>query len=60
MGDYGKIDRQTGDFKRKGNIYEDMAELVKDYPPKPAPREDVFIAASAKVTRSEFNSSVKA
>jgi hypothetical protein len=56
VGDYGKLDRQTGEFKRKGNIYEDesMAELVKDHPPKPAAREEVYIAASAKVTRNEL------
>ena len=62
MGDYGKLDKQTGEFNRKGNIYDDthiyedekIAELVKDHPSKEAPREDVYMAASAKVTRSDL------
>jgi hypothetical protein len=62
VGDYGKLDKQTGEFNRKGNIYDDthiyedknIAKLVKDHPSKPAPREDVYIAASTKVTRSDL------
>jgi hypothetical protein len=56
VGDYGKLDKLTGEFNRRGNIYEDekIAELVKDHPSKVAPREDVYIAASAKVTRSDL------
>ena len=62
MGDYGKLDKQTGEFKKRGNIYNDtdiyedqnIAELVKEHPSKAAPREDVYIAASSKVTRSEL------
>jgi len=62
VGDYGKLDRQTGEFNRTGNIYHDMhiyedtkiTELVKDHPPKTAAREEIYIAASAKVTRSDL------
>ena len=62
MGDYGKIDEKTGEFDREGNIYEDtnifqdenIAKLVKEYPPQPAPREDVYIAASSKVKRADL------
>jgi len=62
VGDYGKLDKQTGEFNRKGNIYDDahiyedgnMAELVKEHPSKVAPREDVYIATSTKVTRSDL------
>ena len=63
MGDYGKVDKQTGEFNREGNIYDDMhiyedtdiAVLVKDHPPKPAAREEVYIAASREVKRSDLN-----
>jgi len=62
VGDYGKIDEKTGEFDREGNIYEDtnifqdenIAKLVKEYPPQPAPREDVYIAASSKVKRADL------
>jgi len=60
VGDYGKLDKQTGEFNRRGNIYthiyedENIAELVKEHPSKVAPREDVYIAASTKVTRSDL------
>jgi hypothetical protein len=62
VGDYGKLDKQTGEFKRRGNIYDDthiyedenIAELVKEHPSKAAPREDVYIATSTKVTRSDL------
>ena len=62
MGDYGKLDKLTREFNRRGNIYDGthiyedkiFAELVKDHPSKVAPREDVCIAASAKVTCSDL------
>jgi len=62
VGDYGKLDKQTGEFNRKGNVYNDLSiyedtkitELVKEHPPKVAAREDMYIAASARVTRSDL------
>ena len=62
MGDYGKLDKQTREFNRKGNIYNDMhiyqdtkiAKLVKDHPSKEAPRKDVYIVTSVKVTCSNL------
>jgi len=60
VGDYGKLERQTGEFNRKENVYDDMhdiyedtkiTELVKDHPPKVAAREDMYIAASTKSHR---------
>ena len=67
MGDYGKLDKQTGRFHKEGNVYDDthiykdesIAKLVKDHPPKPAPREDVYIAASATVKRSDLQLSAE-
>ena len=56
VGDYGKLDKQTGEFSREGNIHEDnnIAVLVKDHRSTPAAREDVFIAASTEVIRSDL------
>jgi len=38
------------------HIYNDenIANLVKEHPPKPAAREDVYIAASTNVKRSDL------
>ena len=65
MGDYGKLDEQTGCFNKEGNIYDDahiyndsgenIANLVKEHPPQPAAREDVYIAASTNVKRGDLN-----
>ena len=62
MGDYGKLDEHAGGFNKEGNIYDDIdiyedeniAKLVKENPPKPAAREDVYIAASSTVKRSDL------
>ena len=62
MGDYGQLDKRTGALIRQGNIYddtwiykdEDIAQLVKDHPPKQAARENVFIAASRTVNRTDL------
>jgi hypothetical protein len=67
VGDYGKLDEMTGEFYREGNIYRDMhiykdqpvIKLVQDNPPIQAAREDVFIAASSKVTRSDLKLGVE-
>jgi len=61
VGDYGKLE-MTGEFYREGNIYKDLhiyedqhvIKLVQDNPPIQAAREDVFIAASRKVKRSDL------
>jgi len=63
VGDYGKIDEQSGEFTREGNIYDDIhilctdekiIKLVRDNPPVLAPRENVYTAASDKVRRGDF------
>lgn len=62
MGDYGKLDKETGEFNREGNIYIDthiysdqtIAQLVKDHPPIAGARDEVYIAASEKVKRSDL------
>jgi predicted RNase H-like nuclease len=62
VGDYGKLDEQAGGFNREGNVYDDthiytdenIAQLVRDHPPKVAAREDVYIAASRTVKRSDL------
>ena len=62
VGDYGRPDKQTGQFNREGNIYDDMhiyedasiAGLVKDHPPQLAAREEVYIAASKEVKRGDL------
>jgi hypothetical protein len=35
VGDFGEIDKETGQFIREGNIYRDepLASIAKDYPP---------------------------
>lgn len=35
VGDFGYIDRESGQFVREGNIYRDepLASIAKDYPP---------------------------
>ncbi|KDR70928.1 hypothetical protein GALMADRAFT_813539 [Galerina marginata CBS 339.88] len=62
VGDYGKIDKISGVFDRRGNIYDDthiytdkeIAQRVKDNPPKLASRENKYIATSSKVKRSDL------
>jgi hypothetical protein len=62
VGDYGKLDKKTGELNKEGNIYDDthiyedenIAKLVKDHPPKAGAREEVYIAASAKVKRGDL------
>ncbi|KDR70879.1 hypothetical protein GALMADRAFT_812426 [Galerina marginata CBS 339.88] len=68
VGDYGKIDKISGEFDRKGNIYDDthiytdenIAKRVKDNPPKLASREDKYIATSPRVIRSDLESDAEA
>uniref|UniRef100_A0A8H7XTA0 Uncharacterized protein n=1 Tax=Psilocybe cubensis TaxID=181762 RepID=A0A8H7XTA0_PSICU len=62
VGDYGKIDKATGVFEKKGNIYvnteiftdENVRKVVLDNPPKYAPRDDQYIATSSNVKRTEL------
>jgi hypothetical protein len=64
VGDYGTVDVNTGGLNKEGNIYEDthiykdesIAKLVNEHSPALAAREDVYIAASTKVKRSDLKS----
>jgi len=58
VGDYGKIDKESGEFVRQGNIYQDIQELCKDettiklvleHRPEHAARENVFSVVTDKV-----------
>ncbi|KAK7678967.1 hypothetical protein QCA50_014746 [Cerrena zonata] len=56
VGDYGTIQRKTGEFEKEGNIYEDdaMADIVADHPPQIASKDTVFEISSNNVRRVEF------
>jgi hypothetical protein len=56
VGDYGKIDKETGQFHKDGNIYEDIstAHLVDDHKPLVGAAEDTLIISSADVIRHEL------
>ena len=44
---------------RSSSYDEHLAKFVKDHPPKPAAREDVYIASSSKVRRGDLKSSAE-
>lgn len=63
VGDYGKIDVQSGEFNREGNIYDDIhtictdekiIKLVRGNPPVLAPRDNVYTASSDRVKGGNF------
>lgn len=56
MGDYGTIDRETGQFQPEGNIYEDVttADLAKHHQPLVGAPENTLIISSAGVIRREL------
>jgi hypothetical protein len=57
VGDYGTINRDTGQFEKEGNIYRDKttAQLVSEYPPKEACKEEIMVVASDTVTQHELS-----
>jgi len=63
VGDYGTIDRETGDFQKEGNIYEDsdpiIANLAVQYKPLTGAPDDKLIISSSGVTHHELNVSAQ-
>ena len=59
MGDYGTINRETGNFDKEGNIYEDsdptIANLAVQHKPLMGPPDDSLIISSAGVIHNELN-----
>ena len=60
MGDYGTIDKETGQFQKDGNIYEDetTAHLADNHKPVMGAPEDILIVSSAGVTRHDLSAGV--
>jgi len=56
VGDYGTIDRGTGQFKKDGNIYEDatIAHLADKHKPLTGAPEEPLIISSAGVIHREL------
>ena len=56
MGDYGEIDKKSGEFEKEGNIYDEdgTAGVAAGHPPLTAPRDHVFEISSQNVKRVEF------
>jgi len=57
VGDYGTIDRETGQFQKDGNVYEDetTAHLADNHKPLMGAPEDILIISSAGVTHRELS-----
>jgi hypothetical protein len=56
VGDYGTTDRETGNFQKEGNIYEDatIAHLTDQHKPLTGAPENVWIVSSAGVIHREL------
>ena len=56
VGDYGTVDKETGQFEKEGNIYEDadISKLVAEHPPHIAAPENSWIVSSSSVKRREI------
>ena len=58
MGDYGTIERETGNFQKEGNIYElsdaTIANLVVQHKPVTDAPDNKVIIASAGVVHHEL------
>ena len=56
VGDYGTINKETGQFEVDGNIYEDpsIVNLTAAHPPLQTCPENSFIASSSGVKRHEL------
>ncbi|KAL5536603.1 hypothetical protein ACEPAF_426 [Sanghuangporus sanghuang] len=52
-GDYGRVDRKSGQFEREGNIYRDpdVAHIASQFPPSTGPRVDTHRIHSMDVRR---------
>ena len=60
VGDYGKINKKTGDFEKEDNIYsaKATADLVSQYPPIEASKQDKIEIVSETAKRREFSAGV--
>jgi len=58
VGDYGTVDKHTGEFEKDGNIYDDnehdLADIVKAYPPEDVAADNTFVVTSIGVKSREF------
>jgi hypothetical protein len=56
VGDYGTINKKTGEFEKEGNIYEheSTAALAANHLPVTAPPDDTFIVSSYGVKRNNL------
>ena len=56
MGDYGTIDKETGQFQKDGNIYDDVtiAHLADHHKPLMGAPETTLIISSTGVIRREL------
>jgi len=56
VGDYGAIDKGSGQFEKEGNIYENesMAALAAKHPPQTASKDEIFEISSDHVKRIEL------
>jgi len=61
VGDYGTIDKETGQFQKDGNIYEDVttARLADHHKPLMGAPENTLIISSAGVIRRELTVSAE-
>jgi hypothetical protein len=63
VGDYGTIDRETGNLQKEGNIYEDtdaiIANLAVLHQPLTGAPDDKVIISSAGVIHHELNLSAE-
>ena len=57
MGDYGTMDRETGNFQKEGNIYENktIAYLTDEHKPLTGAPDNKLIISSAGVIHRELN-----
>ena len=56
MGDYGTIDKETGQFQKEGNIYDDVtiAHLADHHKPLMGAPENTLIIKSAGVVHRDL------
>ncbi|KAJ6629834.1 hypothetical protein B0H10DRAFT_2208392 [Mycena sp. CBHHK59/15] len=57
VGDYGTLDKETGQFERDGNIYEDAstATLAADHPPQVAAPDEKVVISSETAQQRDFS-----
>lgn len=57
VGDYGTMDRETGNFQKEGNIYENktIAYLTDEHKPLTGAPDNKLIISSAGVIHRELN-----